>query len=158
MGLGPPNSKGFIGDPGAVTTELTVENKSVLAAFTLKNLPGDVTIEYVADVSDGTIIVVTRPSDDWTYDDFHLFWGTSGELSEREVVNVTRTRSGGTTIQFSGGDGPVPPLMTADFTWVLDPENSHPGPGTLTGTTPQTLTQRFPTPTTLAGMSFTCRR
>jgi len=154
MGLGPPNTKGFIGDPGAVTTPLTVENRSVLADFTLKNLPGEVTIEYVADLDDGSEIVVTRPTDDGTYDDFRLFWGSPGGLVERLVTNVSRARSGGTTIEFRYDGG----TATATFTWVLDPDTSHPGPGTLKAGSEQGMTQRFPTPTTLPEMSFSCLR
>ena len=154
MGLGPPNTKGFIGDPGAVTTPLTVESRSVLADFTLKNLPGEVTLEYVADLDDGSEIVVTRPTDDWTYRDFRLFWGSPSDLVEQFVTNVSRARSGGTTIEFRY-DGRI---ATATFTWVLDPDTSHPGPGTLSAGSEQGMTQRFPTPTTLTGSSFTCLR
>jgi hypothetical protein len=156
MGLGPANSKGFIDDQGAVTTPLTVLNRSVVSDFTLKNLPGDVTIEYVADLDDGSEIVVTRPTDDGSYEDFRLFWGSGRDLAERHVTNVSRARSGGTVIEFESGNG----VATASFTWVLEPDTmSHPGPGTFTGTGPeQTMTQRFPTPTTLTGTSFTCLR
>jgi hypothetical protein len=154
MGLGPPNTKGFIGDPGAVTTPLTVEDKSVLTAFTLRNLPGEVTLEYVADLDDGSEIVVTRPSDDGTYDDFRLFWGSPSDMVERLVTNVSRARSGGTTIEFRYDGG----TATANFTWVLDSDTSHPGPGILSAGTEQGMTQRFPTPTSLPGVSFSCLR
>ena len=158
MGLGPANSKGFIGDPGAVTTMLTVQDSSAVSAFTLQNLPGDVAIEYVADVDDGQVVVVTHPKYDYTYTDFRLFLGQPDNLLERRVEDVSRTRSSDTLIQFLVGNSQA----RAHFTYVLEPATdggiiSHPGPGTLSGFGPdQSMTQRFPTPTTLDGLSFTC--
>jgi hypothetical protein len=156
MGLGPAGTKGFIGDPGAVTTELTVEDPKVLSDFTLKNLNGDVTIELVGDVADGSEIVVTRPTDDWSYEDFRLFSGSGGSLAERRVINTVRTKNGDTIIEFESENG----VATASFTWVFDPNTmSHPGPGNIRGAGPeQTMAQRFPTPTTLPGTSFSCLR
>jgi hypothetical protein len=159
MGLGPGHGKGFIGDPGAVTTMLTVEASSAVSAFTVQNLPGEVAIEYVADVEDGQVVVVTHPKYDYTYTDFRLFLGQPDDLREGRVEDVSRTRSSDTLIQFSiAGVGQA----RAQFTYVLQPATdggiiSHPGPGTLSGFGPdKAMTQRFPTPTTLEGMSFTC--
>lgn len=158
MALG-PGGKGFIGDPGATTETLTVQDSTTVSDFTLRNLPGDVTIEYVADVTDGTVLVVTRPSDDWEYTDFRLFYGnTESDMSERQVVNVVRSRSGGTDIQFKMNEA----TYTVRFTWILEPADaggtsSHPGQATLeTGSESIAANQRFPTPTTLTGFSFSC--
>ena len=161
MGLGPANGKGFLGDPGAVTTMLTVEDPSTVSRFTLKNLPGDVAIEYVADVDDGSVIVVTHPADDYTYTDFRLFWGPAGIVAERKVDDVTRTRSGDTDIVFEVGPA-LGDTVTAHFTYVLEPSAdggiiNHAGPGTLMGKGVDTsFTERRPVPTTLTGLSFTC--
>jgi hypothetical protein len=160
MALGPGSDKKFIPDGGPATGALTVLDDSVLSTFTLRNLPGTVSVQYVADVSDGHVIVVTQPTDDSDYTDFRLFYGASeSAMVERRVVNVTRTRSGSTDIQFEV-DGAT---YTAHFTWVLDVSDagipiSHPGDASLdagTGTVPVNL--RNPTPTTLGGFSFTCR-
>lgn len=72
MALGPGDSRAFldVNDPDQV--QLVVVDASVLNTMTLRNLPGDVYIEYVADVSNGDVIVVTRPLDDWTYVGSHI--------------------------------------------------------------------------------------
>lgn len=159
MALGPGDVRGFIGDPGATTEMLTLDSESVVSAFTLRNLPGDVAIEYVADVTDGTALVVTRPAVDWEYTDFRVFYGTDGpSLSERQVLNVLRAKDGGSTeIQFIV-DGAT---YTARFPWVLEPGDGgisgHPGQGTLDKNgVPVAMSQRYPTPTTLSGFTFSC--
>lgn len=157
MALG-PGGKGFIGSPG--TTPLTVVDDGVVSDFTLRNLPGEVTIEYVADVDDGRVMVVTHPRDDYTYDDFRMFYGQPPNLPERHVVNTIRSRSGGTTMIFEVGGA----TFTASFVFALptpSPDGGigagHPDPGTLdaAGKT-QTFTLRWPTPTALTDLSFTC--
>jgi hypothetical protein len=160
MALGPAGGKGFIGDPGATTEMLAVQGDGAVSAFTLRNLPGEVTVEYVADVTDGTVLVVTRPADDWEYADFRLFYGnTAGDMIERQVVNVLRSRSGGTDIEFKVNDA----TYTVRFTWILEATdaggtNSRPGQATLeTGAETIAVNQRFPTPTALTDFSFSCR-
>lgn len=160
MGLAPAGGKGFIGDPGIVFVSLTVLDSSTLSTFTLRNLPGDVTVEYVADVMDGHIIVVTRPTDDAQDSDFRLFYGSSeGAMAEQHIVNISRLRSGGADIEFQVNGA----TYTVSFSWILDVGDSgtlisHPGPATLeTGGQSIPVSQRFPTPTTLPGFSFTCR-
>jgi hypothetical protein len=77
--------------------ELTILPESVLDDYSLRNLPGDVEVEYVAAVATGERLVVIRPSYDWTYDDFRLFVGEPEPLVERQVLGVTRARDGGST-------------------------------------------------------------
>ncbi len=157
MALG-PGGKGFIGSPG--TTPLTVVDDGVVSGFTLRNLPGEVTIEYVADVDDGTVMVVTHPKDDWTYDDFRMFYGAPPKLAERHVTNTSRSRSGGTTMTFEVGSA----TYTASFIFALPAplpdggvEIGHPDPGTLEGQgKTHAFTQRWPTPTSLPDFSFAC--
>lgn len=157
MGLG-SGGKQFFGDPGAVTTDLTVEDPKVVQDFTLRNLPGDVTIEYVAKVDGGEALVVTRPTDDWTYTDFRLFFGGLSTMDELPVKNVTRARSGGTTIEFFVADATW--VATFPFTIAPGPDggvSSHPDPGTLDEAGKVVgLLQTWPTPKTLDGFSFRC--
>lgn len=159
MGLG-PGGKDFIGTPGATDESLTVLGDHLPSGYTLRNLPGEVTIEYVADIDDGngSVIVVTRPTDDSDYTDFRVFFGQETRMTEAHVVNVTRTRNGDTSIHFSSG------TKTYDVSFTFETEitdaglGGHPGPGTFVtaGGSPVALTQRSPTPTNLPGFSFNC--
>jgi len=151
--------KDFIGDSGTPT--LTVVDTSVVAAMKLRNLPGEVTIEYVSDVENGSAIVVTHPRDDYGYTDFRLFYGPPSALVEYPVLDVARAASigGATTIRFSVGTA----QYSVRFSFVLVmPEDggfsTTPGPVTLdTGDGKMlTGTLRSPTPTTLPGLAFTC--
>src|SRR5262249_18439253 len=146
MGIGPASQKGFIGDPGVQMTPLTVLDPSAASSFTLRNLPGDVAIEYVADVEDGNVIVVTQPADAYTYDHFRAFFGPPAALGERRVSNVTRARRGGTDMTFTVAGT----RFNAHFAFELMPAPdggiiSHPGPGTLDeGGKSVGFTQRWP--------------
>ena len=81
----------------AAGNELTVRDKSALSGLELQNLPGEIEVEYMARTEDGDQLVVTRPRDDWSYEDFRLFYGEGTTLTERAVSNVLRARDGGTT-------------------------------------------------------------
>ena len=81
----------------AVGEELAVLDETAIADLTLRNLPGDMEIEYVARIETGEGLVVIRPRDDWTYDDFRLFFGEAELLIERKVESVLRARDGGST-------------------------------------------------------------
>ena len=160
MGVG-TFGKDVIGDAGPTPEVLTLLDSNEVMAFKLKNLPGDVTIEYVADVENGNVIVVTHPRDDSTYADFRLFYGPKPALVEYPVHGVMRARSSNTSVPFTNGNAEA----VADFTWVLEPDAdggiaSHPGPATLDlgDGVKLAVTQQFPTPTDLAGYSFTCLR
>ena len=66
------------------------------------------TIEYWAESEDGRLLLVTRPSNDWDYEDFQLFFGPSERVDERAVTSVVRQRDGGTTtIQFRAGGSAI---------------------------------------------------
>jgi hypothetical protein len=156
MALGPSSSRAFIGgDPSQ--QPLTVLDPSAISGMALQNLPG--VIEYLADVADGNIIVVTRPMDGWTYTDFRLFYGSQDAMIERHIENVGRTLSVGspTYITFDVGSE----QYSVVFTLTTDLDSglvTGPGPGTLTtgnGAT-RAVTQRTPTPTALPGFAFTC--
>ena len=77
--------------------ELTVLDESSIAGLAVRNLPGEITVEYIARAESGHQIVVVRPRDDWSYEDFRLFYGAGSVLTERDVQEVLRAKDGGTT-------------------------------------------------------------
>jgi hypothetical protein len=77
---------------------LTVLDTSAIAGMKIRNLPGEVVLEYLADVENGNVLVVSRPRDDWMYEDFRVFYGTPDQMLERKVVSVFRGND--TDIQF----------------------------------------------------------
>jgi hypothetical protein len=81
---------------GAQGDVLTVDGGAV-QGLTVRNLPGGLTVEYEADTADGRRLVVTRPTDDWSYEDFRLFLGSADHMEERKVAAVSRASDGGTT-------------------------------------------------------------
>jgi hypothetical protein len=150
MALGPADSKSFLGGPGE--TPLTVVGASAVAGLGIVNLPGEV--DYVGDVSDGTSIVVTSPIDVQSSADFHLFYGTADAMAERTIMSFNQALSGYPTITFQVGSATY--TMAIGGTFELD-GGGGPGPGTLdTGSATLDFTLRTPTPSTLAGFSFTC--
>jgi hypothetical protein len=156
MALGPSSSRAFIGgDPSQ--QPLTVLDPSAISGMALQDLPG--VIEYLADVADGNVIVVTRPMDASNYADFRVFYGSQDGMVERHVENVSRGMSvgGPTYITFDVG----PAQYSVVFTLTMDLDSglvTGPGPGTLTTGNGATLavTQRTPAPTSLPGFAFTC--
>jgi hypothetical protein len=111
-------------------------------------LPDGVTIEYVADLDDGHVMVVTHPATDYTDADFHLFYGPSSNLIERPVIRYSRSGDSETfDFQVNGTEYHV------DFAWVPEPDR-----GTLDEGNGKTVgfTQRRPVPTALPDFSFTC--
>jgi hypothetical protein len=150
MALGPADSKSFIGGPGE--TPLKVVSDGTVTAMPIVNLPG--VVDYVADVSDGTVIVVTSPMDLASSSDFHLFYGRPSAMQEHTIVSFNQALSGYPTIGFTVGST----TYTMTISGTFDPDGGGgPGPGTLaTGTGTLAFTLRMPTPTTLAGFSFTC--
>ncbi|HKP60867.1 MAG TPA: hypothetical protein VJV78_29260 [Polyangiales bacterium] len=86
IALASPDEKTFFSDLDASAQPLTPVAPSALGSFKVRNLSGDVTVEFVADVEDGSRIVVMRPTDDWDYEDFRLFDGKDGRLIERRTT------------------------------------------------------------------------
>lgn len=92
---GPLDVKTFaVGERGDVLE--TVAGDSV-KALPLRNLPGEIAVEYLADVQDGRRLVVLVPRDDFSYEKFRLFLGQPERVVEYHVSAVTRQRDGGTT-------------------------------------------------------------
>lgn len=151
MALGPADSKSFIGGPGEAPLE--VVSDGTVAKMPIVNLPNVVT--DVADVSDGTVIVVTLPFDWSSSADFHLFYGRPNAMQERTIVSFDQDASGGNaTFKFTVGSG----TYTMSITGTEDVEAGlSPSTGTLdTGMGQLSFTLRMPTPATLSGFSFTC--
>lgn len=134
---------------GAQGDVLDIVGMDALVGIPVNNLPGDVTIEYLAETDDGRRLVVIRPTDDWAYDDFRLFLGTPGTMVERQIFSVTRARDGGTTTIVFDLDGAQ---ATALFPAAIRME-----PATLMidGTT-MTLTLTSPG-TSASAFNFYCR-
>src|SRR5580692_4911855 len=162
MALGPATMRTFVVG-AAGQTPLAVVDPSEVAKFPIRNLPN--VILHVADVSDGTAIVLVAPGDAYGTDEYQLFYGKPGAMVEYPIVGIDgddygeyiQFLDGPTTyniffnepFEVDGGDGPHPGSLytgTAQF---------DPAPGTPTGAL--TVTERTPTPTTLSGFSFTCR-
>ena len=131
--------------------ELTVLPNAAIASMPLRNLPGDVYVEYVATLPDGQIMLVTRPVDDWTYADFRLFLGAPNAVTERRVDSVARAKDGGTTTILFQLDGTQAsalfPVVWVDAGVVLGPATL----GVAGVTTP--LTRQNTPPTTA---SYVC--
>lgn len=71
-----------------------------IAALELHNLPGEVAVEYNVSTQDFRRLVIIRPRDEWTYNDFRVFFGDQSLLTERNVAEVFRAKSGQTNIRF----------------------------------------------------------
>jgi hypothetical protein len=139
-----------IGQQGSV---LTLVPASQVAALPVANIPAETFIEYKATLSDGRALLVVRPRDDWTYQDFRVFFGAPDHMAERSVDQVVRYKDGGsTTINFKI-DGAA---AVASFPVQLSPGGLVKGPATLTiGTTSFPLTLG-PTDSQPAGESYFC--
>ena len=88
-----------IGQQGSV---LTLVSASQVAALPVANIPAQTFIEYNATIPDGHALLVVRPRDDWTYQDFRVFFGTTDHMAERPADQVVRYHDGGsTTINFT---------------------------------------------------------
>ncbi len=143
------DSKTFvIGQQGE---ELTVLPAGAVASTPVRNLPGDVVVEYAASLADGDVMVVTRPRDDWSYTDFRLFLGPMGAVAERKVESVARAKDGGSTTITFDLDGSS---AVASFPVVFADGGFAPGPATLTvGGTTTSLTRQGAQP---AGATYLC--
>lgn len=162
MALGPGNSRAFLG-AGSGQVPLMVVSPSEVTSLVVQNLPN--VVQHVANVSDGTTIVVVTPMDPYGTADFRLFYGKASSMIEYPIVSVNSDDygeyisflAGKTTYNvffndpfgIDGGHGPQPGSLYTG-TSAGDPAFETP-PGALT------VIERSPTPTTLSGFSFTCR-
>jgi hypothetical protein len=136
-----------IGQQGSV---LTLVPAAQVAALPVANIPAQTFIEYNATLSDGRALLVVRPRDDWTYQDFRVFFGSPGHMVERTVDQVVRYQDGGsTTINFAVDGVPAVASFPVSLTGVAAPPTL-----TLAGTSfPLTL---GPTDSPPADESYFC--
>jgi hypothetical protein len=130
--------------------ELTIVPDTAIEDYVLRNLPGDVEIEYVAQIETGERLVVIRPSEEWTYDDFRLFIGEPERLVERQVTSVVRARDGGSTwirFDFHG--------EAAEVSFPSPLAGPAADPATLTTGTGTYAVERLP-PESVTSFSFEC--
>ena len=63
-------------------------------------LTATTTVEYDATAADGRRFYVVHPTKNYGYEDFRVFFGTPDAMLERKTFDVTRTKSGRTTMSF----------------------------------------------------------
>jgi hypothetical protein len=155
MALGPPQPKAFLDDPGVVATPLALLAPTAVAGLAIVNLPN--VVAYVADVADGSALVVTAPMDDADASHWRVYYGSPASMVEGAVVNTEQSFSGALDITFQVDSS----TFEVQFPVVFGPDAGPLGafgPGTLTlgdgGILTATL--RDPTPTTLVGFTFEC--
>jgi hypothetical protein len=156
MALAPPNSTEYLADAGSDTTPLTPD-LSAIEGMTVVSLPA--TVAYLGDVSNGDVLIVTVPTDSDLGNDYRFFYGPDDDLSE-----CTGGAFGSEAWEIGAvfncvGDGGFEPF-SMDVPIYANPDGGAPEPpaaGTLTlGAGPTFgLTLRWPTPTSLAGYTFT---
>jgi hypothetical protein len=98
MAVGQGDHELSIEELAALGEWLTVLDEDAISGMDLQNLPGIVSVEYLAEVEDGRWVVVVRPEYDWSYEDFVLFLGPGSDLAQRMILEVLRYSDGGTTV------------------------------------------------------------
>jgi hypothetical protein len=160
MALDPGLEKGlpFVPDSGAAgRTVLAVVDASAVTGQAIQNLPG--VVEYMGDVSNGEVLVVTAPVDLASTDDFRIFYGPAADEQEGTITNFVQALSGYPQITFTLGGATY--TMAISTVYGTGPEAGplgQPGPGTLSvaGGPSLAFTLRQPPPTALPGFRFTC--
>jgi hypothetical protein len=155
MAIGPAGSKSFLSDASVGDTPLTVEDVAAVSALAILNLPG--VIQYVGDVSNAEVLVVTSQMDVYSSASFRIFYGPPSNMVEGTITDFTQALSGYPTITFAIGST----TYTMAISTVYPPEGGplgEPGPGTLSiaGGPTWGFTLRLPPPRTLAGLQFLC--
>jgi hypothetical protein len=159
MALGPTSSKAFLNQSPAGTTALTVVNASTVSGLTVVDTPN--VISYVADVSNGDVLLATVPlNDDETSSDggLSIFYGPPGAVAQRAITGFEETLSGNGTVTFLVGTTPY----VLAFGEIAAPGAGPLGAFALLSLTPQggeplTVALRSPTPTTLPPtLAFSC--
>lgn len=84
-----------------------VASTNVTPPHNIVNLPKGHFLEYFAKDEEGTLYVVHRPEKNWDYNQFQMYMGPEGNVTEVDVKKVVRYRDGGTThIDFSVANQP----------------------------------------------------
>ncbi len=160
MALGPADSKEFLNQSPQGITMLTLVDPSSVAGMKLVNAP-DV-IVYVADVSNGNVILTTEPMNDSDWNPatggLSIFYGPPNAVAQRKITDFQQSMSNSGTLTFLVGSTPY----VLSFGTVPAPDAGPLGKFELQSLTPKggaplDVTLRSPTPTKLpAGLSFTC--
>ncbi len=159
MALGPTSSKAFLNAAPPGITTLTLVDASTVAGLTVVNTGSE--ISYVADVSNGDVLVATVPvnaDSSSSTGAVSIFCGPPAAVAQRPVTALQQTLSGTGTLTFLVGK--VPYVLA--FGNEPAPDAGPLGVFTLIDLTPQgdaalTVTLRTPTPTAPpAGLSFAC--
>jgi hypothetical protein len=159
MALGPADSKAFLGQSDAGVTPLALVDAATLVGISLVNTPN--VIDYVADVSNGDVLLATLPMNEDTTSDtggLAIFYGPPDAVAECTITGLEESL---------GNDGTVTFLVDRTPYVLAFGTMSAPGAGslgvfTLEGLTPQGgaqlgVTLRSPTPTALpSGLAFSC--
>jgi hypothetical protein len=135
--------------------DLDVLDESAIDDLELRNLAPGVAIEYLGTLEDGRRVLVVHPTDDYGYEDFRVFLGTPKKMLEREVKNVSRSKSGPTFIELTLDDKPA--TLDFEITWLGD--HVEYGNSTLEtdGDTLSITLEHDPDATAADGLKFFCR-
>jgi hypothetical protein len=76
---------------------LELVDESAIAGLRVLSPPGDVRLEYSANVESGMRLIVTIPNGELRFEDLRVFYGPPARLEERVVQDVERFRDGGST-------------------------------------------------------------
>lgn len=159
MALGPTGSKAFLDQSPPRTTALTLVDASVASGLAVVDTPN--VVSYLADVSNGDVILATVPMNaDETSSDggLAIFYGPPGAVDQRTITAFEKTLSGNGAVTFLVGETPY----VLQFGNVDAPDAGPLGTFALLGLTPPggdtlTVTLRSPTPATLPpALSFSC--
>lgn len=140
-----------LADYGSAAELLALADKDAVRELQVVNLPGEVLLEYLSRLGDGRVMVVTRPRDDWSYEDFRLFFGSEERVVERVVESVQRGKGGGTTwIVFDADEQRYEALFPAQ----IDEPAALPTLSAESGS--WTMTREEPVSGALAALAFEC--
>ena len=159
MALGPSDSKAFLNESPAGVTMLTLVDGATVSGMALVNTPNEIT--YIADVSNGGVLLATRPMNDdgaSSSGGLSIFYGPPSAVAQRTITAFQQSKSNSGTVTFLV-DGT--PYVLA---FGMDPSADGGPLGTFAllsltpqGASPLGVTLRSPTPTTLPqGLAFTC--
>ena len=153
MAIDPSSSRIFIGDPNATYTLLNLVNPSTIAGMPLQNLPNN--IDYVEDMSDGNVIVITAPVNYNSASPHQVYYGSAAAVIERTITSDTQ----GLDIS----EGPVISFVVDGATYTFSyyypfPPDSGVRSGSISTSDGRTLTctDRAATAASLSGLTFVC--
>lgn len=101
MALAPEGTRAFLDQPDSGVTPLQLMDPSVVSGMAVVNTPS--TIEYLADVSNGDVLLATRPLNE-AFDSLAgglaIFYGPPSRVAQRTVTAFSQSRSGNGTVSF----------------------------------------------------------